>query len=130
MKKKHLLEGRWVTQHWIFHALLDEMKYKACVAAVPVKDTIKVADKAGMSVNTPDRSTLWQIQTPQVFEAGLIKEAYERLYNDTTAGNITDDAMVVEHYMDRTVKMTMADYKNIKVTTPEDMDIARIFLKA
>ena len=43
---------------------------------------------------------------------------------------ITDDAMVVEHYMDRTVKMTMADYKNIKVTTPEDMDIARIFLKA
>lgn len=71
-----------------------------------------------------------QIQTPQVFEAGLIKEAYERLYNDTTAGNITDDAMVVEHYMDRTVKMTMADYKNIKVTTPEDMDIARMFLKA
>ena len=106
------------------------MEYKACVAAVPVKDTIKVADKAGMSVNTPDRSTLWQIQTPQVFEAGLIKEAYERLYNDTTAGNITDDAMVVEHYMDRTVKMTMADYKNIKVTTPEDMDIARMFLKA
>ena len=119
-----------VTAQIIYNCRQDVMEYKACVAAVPVKDTIKVADKAGMSVNTPDRSTLWQIQTPQVFEAGLIKEAYERLYNDTTAGNITDDAMVVEHYMDRTVKMTMADYKNIKVTTPEDMDIARIFLKA
>ena len=119
-----------VTAQIIYNCMQDVMEYKACVAAVPVKDTIKVADKAGMSVNTPDRSTLWQIQTPQVFEAGLIKEAYERLYNDTTAGNITDDAMVVEHYMDRTVKMTMADYKNIKVTTPEDMDIARIFLKA
>ena len=101
-----------VTAQIIYNCMQDVMEYKACVAAVPVKDTIKVADKAGM------------------FEAGLIKEAYERLYNDTTAGNITDDAMVVEHYMDRTVKMTMADYKNIKVTTPEDMDIARIFLKA
>ena len=119
-----------VTAQIIYNCMQDVMEYKACVAAVPVKDTIKVADKAGMSVNTPDRSTLWQIQTPQVFEAGLIKEAYDRLYNDMTAGNITDDAMVVEHYMDRTVKMTMADYKNIKVTTPEDMDIARIFLKA
>ena len=103
---------------------------EACITAVPAKDTIKVADNKGYVADTPDRSKLWQIQTPQVFEAGLIKEAYERLYNDTTAGNITDDAMVVEHYMDRTVKMTMADYKNIKVTTPEDMDIARIFLKA
>ena len=115
----------------IINACMHDVKiYNACVAAVPVKDTIKVVDAEEIAVNTPDRSTLWQIQTPQVFEAGLIKEAYERLYNDTTAGSITDDAMVVEHYMDRTVKMTMADYKNIKVTTPEDMDIARIFLKA
>ncbi len=119
-----------ITVQIISNCMQDVIKYKACVAAVPVKDTIKVADKAGMSVNTPDRSTLWQIQTPQVFEAGLIKEAYDRLYNDTTASSITDDAMVVERYMDRTVKMTMADYKNIKVTTPEDMDIAGIFLKA
>ena len=119
-----------ITAQIISNCMQDVIKYKACVAAVPVKDTIKVADKAGMSVNTPDRSTLWQIQTPQVFEASLIKEAYDRLYNDTTASSITDDAMVVERYMDRTVKMTMADYKNIKVTTPEDMDIAGIFLKA
>ena len=103
---------------------------EACITAVPAKDTIKVVDNKGYVADTLERSKLWQIQTPQVFEAGLIKEAYERLYNDTTAGNITDDAMVVEHYMDRTVKMTMADYKNIKVTTPEDMDIARMFLKA
>ena len=108
----------------------EVVRIGACTFGVPVKDTIKVVNEDGYGIDTPPRRYLWQIQTPQVFEAGLIKEAYERLYNDTTAGNITDDAMVVEHYMDRTVKMTMADYKNIKVTTPEDMDIARIFLKA
>ena len=113
-----------VTAQIIYNCMQDVMEYKACVAAVPVKDTIKVADKAGMSVNTPDRSTLWQIQTPQVFEAGLIKEAYERLYNDTTAGNITDDAMVVETMLGESVKLYEGSYENIKITTPEDLKVA------
>ena len=117
-----------VTAQIIYNCMQDVMEYKACVAAVPVKDTIKVADKAGMSVNTPDRSTLWQIQTPQVFEAGLIKEAYERLYNDTTAGNITDDAMVVEQESGVKVCLVEGSYHNIKITTPEDLLVAESFL--
>ena len=68
-----------VTAQIIYNCMQDVMEYKACVAAVPVKDTIKVADKAGMSVNTPDRSTLWQIQTPQSFEYELIMDAYEKM---------------------------------------------------
>ena len=104
-------------------------KYKACVAAVPVKDTIKVADKNGLAINTPDRSTLWQIQTPQVFERKLITEAYDRLYEDTHRNGITDDAMIVERYMNAPVKITMSEYTNIKATTPEDILITELFLK-
>lgn len=104
-------------------------KYKACVAAVPVKDTIKVADKNGLAINTPDRSTLWQIQTPQVFERKLITEAYDRLYEDTHRNGITDDAMIVERYMNAPVKIAMSEYTNIKATTPEDILITELFLK-
>ena len=103
---------------------------RPCVtdAAVPVKDTIKVVDTDGIAVNTPDRSTLWQIQTPQVFEYGLIMEAYDRLYADNDKSGITDDAMVSERYMHTKVKMTLSEYTNIKATTPEDILVTQIFL--
>ena len=101
----------------------------ACVAAAPVKDTIKVADADGYAVNTPDRKTLWQIQTPQVFSADVIKEAYSRLYEQNCFDGVTDDAMVVERYGDSKVKLVNCGYRNIKITTPEDMEIAGIFLK-
>lgn len=100
-----------------------------CVAAAPVKDTIKVADADGYAVNTPDRKTLWQIQTPQVFSANVIKEAYRRLYEENCFDGVTDDAMVVERYGDSKVKLVNCGYRNIKITTPEDMEIAGIFLK-
>lgn len=101
---------------------------EACVAAVPVKDTIKVADKNDFAINTPDRNTLWQIQTPQVFATHIIKTAYDVMSRDRNRGAITDDAMVVERYTDCKVKLVMGDYCNIKVTTPEDIDIASLFL--
>lgn len=101
----------------------------ACVAAAPVKDSIKVADADGYAVNTPDRKTLWQIQTPQVFSANVIKEAYRRLYEENCFDGVTDDAMVVERYGDSKVKLVNCGYRNIKITTPEDMEIAGIFLK-
>lgn len=101
----------------------------ACVAAAPVKDTIKVADADGYAVNTPDRKTLWQIQTPQVFSANVIKEAYRRLNEENCFDGVTDDAMVVERYGDSKVKLVNCGYRNIKITTPEDMEIAGIFLK-
>ena len=116
-----------VTAQIIYNCMQDVMEYKACVAAVPVKDTIKVADKAGMSVNTPDRSTLWQIQTPQTFSYALVSEAYRKRAEagDTT---VTDDAMVVEKYADHSIYLLKGDYRNIKITTPEDLVIAEAFL--
>ena len=113
----------------IINACMHDVKiYNACVAAVPVKDTIKVVDAEGIAVNTPDRSTLWQIQTPQVFESELILEAYDKLYCDIDKKGITDDAMVVEKYMNTKVKMTLSEYTNIKATTPEDILVTEVFL--
>ena len=103
-------------------------EFKACVAGMPCKDTIKLVDGDAFAKETPDRKYVWAVQTPQIFETSLIKEAYGRLM---AAGNInvTDDAMVVEQTMGLPVKLFEGSYKNIKITTPEDLEIAKIFLK-
>jgi len=109
--------------------LLKEVKEKkAVVAACPAKDTIKVVDANGKVVSTPDRKTLWQIQTPQVFEYALVKQAYAKAIaaNDTT---LTDDAMVVEAYSDRSVYTINTGSGNLKITTPEDILMAEILLE-
>ena len=104
----------------------------ACVVGMPVKDTIKIADKNGFIHQTPDRNLVWMIQTPQVFESTLIKEAYSRLLAQEEDLNeqgihITDDAMVVETLMKHPVKLVDGSYDNIKITTPEDLLIAENF---
>lgn len=108
-------------------------RYRACAAAVPVKDTIKVADKDGFAVRTPDRTMLWAMQTPQVFETELIIGAYKELFRNGTSESevpaVTDDAMVVERMTGVPVKLVRASYGNIKITTPEDMEIASGFLR-
>ena len=101
-------------------------QYKACVVGMPVKDTIKIADDDGYAAQTPDRRLVWQVQTPQVFEYQLIKSAYEKLMIEEPAG-ITDDAKVVETMTEHKVKLVEGSYRNIKITTPEDLDIATIF---
>lgn len=101
-------------------------EHKACVVGMPVKDTIKIADEAGFAAQTPDRKKVWQVQTPQTFEFQLIKEAYEKLLIEEPEG-ITDDAMVVETMTDYKVKLVEGSYRNIKITTPEDLEIATIF---
>lgn len=118
-----------VTEQIIEKCSLEVELYKACVAAVPVKDTIKVADEEGYSKDTPPRNLLWQIQTPQCFEYNLVKNAYEAMAADENRGVITDDAMVVEKYADTRVRLTEASYKNIKITTPEDLAVAELFLE-
>lgn len=119
-----------VTQDIIRRTLKAAGEYGACVAAMPVKDTIKVADRDGFAEHTPDRSTLWQIQTPQAFHYGLVFDAYEKLLSDENCQKgITDDAMVVEIMTSKQVKLTEGSYENIKVTTPEDMKIAECFLR-
>lgn len=101
-------------------------EYKACVVGMPVKDTIKIADESGFASQTPDRRLVWQVQTPQVFEYPLIKNAYTKLLEEEPAG-ITDDAMVVETMTDHKVKLVEGSYRNIKITTPEDLEIATVF---
>lgn len=117
-----------VTEQIIGKCSTEVEIYKACVAAMPVKDTIKLADEKGYAKDTLPRNLLWQIQTPQCFEYGLVKNAYEAMAADENRGIITDDAMVVEKYTDTKVKLTEASYENIKITTPEDLVVAEMFL--
>lgn len=99
-------------------------KYKACVVGMPVKDTIKVVNEQEVAVETPNRSSLWLVQTPQSFEIGIVKKAYEKMMEakDTM---VTDDAMVVEKYEKYPIKLLKGSYENIKITTPEDLIIAK-----
>ena len=103
-------------------------KEKACVVAMPVKDTIKIANEDHYAIETPNRSKVWMIQTPQAFSYDLILHAYEKVLASGDAV-ITDDAMVLEKAENIPVKLVQGSYTNIKITTPEDMKIAEIFLK-
>ena len=105
----------------ILERVYEEVKkYKACVVGMPVKDTIKICDDNNFSVITPDRNRLWQIQTPQVFEYKLIKEAYDKLQEKSDV-IVTDDASVVELFCEDKVKLVQGSYNNIKLTTPIDL---------
>lgn len=118
----------FITPAHIEKCIQDVKKYNACVMAVPVKDTIKIVDEEQYSVSTPDRSVMWQMQTPQCFRLTEIREAYQKMLSqgDTT---MTDDAMVMEQYGTRKVKMTMGSYENIKLTTPGDFVLGEAILK-
>lgn len=118
-----------VTGELIVRGMETAAKAGACIAAVPVKDTIKVADEEKVVQNTPDRNTLWIIQTPQVFAYPLIRSAYDRMLAEG-AGKITDDAMAVEQYGRTPVHIFEGSYRNLKITTPEDLQIAELLLKS
>lgn len=92
----------------------------AAVAAVPLKDTVKEVDGDGVVTRTPERNLLWAVQTPQVFRAGILKEAYRALN-----GEFTDDASVVERAGYK-VKLYPGDEHNIKITTPQDRLLAEM----
>ena len=118
-----------VSSEFINRCVDEVAEYGSSVAAVPVKDTIKIVDSDMNVEGTPDRSCLWQIQTPQSFRYSDLTAAYNSLKKDDNPGNITDDAMVMEKYGHEKVHITQGDYTNIKVTTREDLDILNIFLK-
>jgi len=111
------------------------VKYDACVVGMPSKDTVKIATGDGMVASTPNRSLVWNIQTPQIFKFDLIKEAYNDVVSredelKSQGINITDDAMVLETYdSTRGIKLVEGSYSNIKVTTPEDVPMAEMMLK-
>lgn len=123
-----------VTQKIIEDTFQAVQKWDACCAAVSVKDTIKLADEEGFTLQTLKRSSLFAVQTPQVFAAPLILEAYAKLREQETAMTEkvitpTDDAMVVEQLINRKVKLVETTYENLKITTPEDLELAERILQ-
>lgn len=123
----------FLTEEMIERSYQTVMETHACVVGMPVKDTIKLADADGYAASTPDRSMVWQIQTPQVFDSELIIDAYSRLMRQkeelaVKGIKITDDAMVVETLLGHPVKLVKGSYENIKITTPEDLYVAEAFL--
>ena len=102
---------------------------KACVVGMPVKDTIKLINKDRQITESPDRSLVWQAQTPQAFALPLIIDAFEKQMKEDCS-HITDDAMVVEKQLGLPVYMVEGSYRNIKITTQEDLVIAQALLKA
>ncbi|MGG1635924.1 2-C-methyl-D-erythritol 4-phosphate cytidylyltransferase [Paenibacillus sp. NRS-1760] len=129
------LKNDWVMVHDGVRPLVSANAVRACcsqaeqsgasVLAVPVKDTIKQVNEAGVIVSTPDRRSLWAIQTPQAFRRVLLQEAHERALAEEFIG--TDDAMVVER-MGSSVTVAEGEYANIKITTPEDLPWAEFLL--
>lgn len=110
----------------VFERTLEKAKaHGAAIAAVPVKDTIKVVNAAGEVLATPVRSTLQAVQTPQIFSAHLLKVAYANLALQPAA--VTDDASVVELFGHKVVT-ALGRYENIKITTPEDLLFAENLL--
>ena len=105
----------------------------ASIVAVPVKDTIKVVSKDSVVQSTPERSSLWSVQTPQTFSYDKIKKAYDKMITLEKQGKldvvITDDSMVMEMYGDTLVGVVQGSYENIKITTPEDMIFAEKIIK-
>ncbi|HPT78411.1 MAG TPA: 2-C-methyl-D-erythritol 4-phosphate cytidylyltransferase [Candidatus Atribacteria bacterium] len=110
-----------VTPDVIEETIQAARQYGAAAAGMPVKDTIKEIDPAGFAVNTPDRSILWLIQTPQAFKLRLLEEAHKKAAEDGFLG--TDDSSLVER-LGHPVKLVEGGYGNIKITTPEDVDLA------
>lgn len=117
-----------LTQEIIKAAVESVKQYHACVIGMPVKDTIKIADSGNFAANTPDRERVWQIQTPQAYSYPMILKAYQKIIEESPKG-ITDDAMVVEYGNFAKVKLIQGSYQNIKITTPEDLQLAELFLK-
>ena len=115
----------FVTDEIIFACLTAADECGAAVAAVPVKDTIKVANADNFIIETPAREQLWAVQTPQVFRKSLLEEAHQTAQaRQLTA---TDDASLVEQ-LGFPVKLVNGSYANLKITTPVDLRVAEILL--
>ena len=101
-------------------------KFGGAIAAVPEKNTIKIIDAEGFVKSTPPRAELVAVQTPQGFKKEILMRAYEQAAADNFLG--TDDASLVERIGGK-IKIVQSSYKNIKITTPEDIQIAETFLR-
>ena len=116
----------FVSDKIIDKSIEEAKEHKAIVVGVPVKDTIKVIDNDKNIVDTPNRSVLWAVQTPQTFDYNILIDAYKDAFKNKFYG--TDDAMIVER-IGYKVKMLEGSYNNIKITTQEDLNIGSQILR-
>ena len=113
-----------VTEKIIEDTVCEAFSTGAAATGVRVKDTVKVVNENGFITATPDRNYLWAVHTPQVFERRLYLSAIDNVLNSEM---FTDDCKLLEEY-GAEVKMVEGSYENIKITTPEDTDIAQAIL--
>ncbi|SEN59837.1 2-C-methyl-D-erythritol 4-phosphate cytidylyltransferase [Lihuaxuella thermophila] len=127
---------KWLTAEWVLvhdavrpfvsHEAISRLltvvrMHGAAILAVPVKDTVKQVDSAGIVEMTPDRNRLWAVQTPQAFRTDLLREAHEQAAGQERT--VTDDSMLVE-LLGIDVRVVEGEYTNIKLTTPDDLILA------
>lgn len=125
----------FVTDYVLGRCLHYVEKYRAAVAAVRAKDTVKLENGDGFIDQSPDRDKVWLMQTPQVFEYELIRDCYDKLIRDEMrlkeAGvRVTDDTMVAKMYADVDAKLVESSYDNLKITEPGDLILAEAILHA
>lgn len=116
----------FVTSEIIENGINYAKEFAAAAPGVMPKDTIKIKDESSFSKDTPNRADLVSVQTPQCFRYSLIKECHEMIQSEGV--NVTDDTMVVEHFGNK-VYLYEGSYKNIKLTTEEDLILANAFVK-
>lgn len=114
-----------ISEETILAVIEAAKEHGGAIAAVPAKNTIKLCNDQHQVVETPDRSKLWEVQTPQGFQREILLRANAQAEQDNFLG--TDDASLVER-LGEPVYIVESDYRNIKITTPEDILIAEAFL--
>lgn len=116
-----------ITSSCIDKAIESAFESGAAALAVKVKDTVKIADKNGIVIATPDRQSLWAVQTPQVFSVDLYRSALEKAQRENQ--DYTDDCQLIEASGGH-VQLVEGDYTNIKITTKDDIIQAEAILRA
>ncbi|MCD7879918.1 MAG: 2-C-methyl-D-erythritol 4-phosphate cytidylyltransferase [Candidatus Gastranaerophilales bacterium] len=106
----------FIKEETILKCLKKAEETGAAIVAVKSIDTIKIVNNKGQIMSTPDRNTLWNAQTPQIFDYNLIYNAHEKFKNE----NFTDDALLIEK-LGKEVYTVEGEYSNIKITTVEDV---------
>jgi 2-C-methyl-D-erythritol 4-phosphate cytidylyltransferase len=115
-----------VSRDTLLESIRVAQKAGACIAAVPVKDTLKRTQEHKI-IETVSRSDLWHAQTPQTFQYSILLQAHKKAKAENFYA--TDEAALVEH-LGHPVSIIKGDYKNIKITTVEDLEIVRMFIKS
>jgi len=115
-----------VTEQEILSCMQDALEHGAAVLAVPMKATVKESEDGKFVLRTIERSRLWEIHTPQIIKPSLLRQGFEKVKELNLA--VTDDVSIIEQ-LPAPVKITVGQYTNIKITTPEDMPMARSILE-